>query len=170
MVSKLLWLSGIALVILSIVFIVLLTGCPDNGVGPSDEDGTITVSLTGAGDHNSRGFMFGIFNQSVTNVFSATSLGGSDVISIVDGTAEDVARDEDTYTDPVVFSGGMSYVVGALIDADGDDVPSPGDFISDPLKGVVAVVVKKVVALTESIMPAPEENCSPLGSVWRDST
>jgi hypothetical protein len=137
MVFKLKWIYVGALAAFLLVLLVLLTGCPDNGGGLIGEDGTITVSLTGAGDHNGGGFMFGVFNQGVTNVFSATSLGGSDVITIIDGTAQGVALDEDTYTDQVVFSGGMSYVVGALIDADSDDVPSPGDYISDPLKGVV---------------------------------
>ncbi len=32
-----------------------------------------------------------------------------------------------------------------------------------------AVIVKKVVALTELIMPAPEQGSGPLENVWRDS-
>jgi hypothetical protein len=81
--------------------------------------------------------MFGVLDEGVTDVFSATSHGGSDLIAIADGTAEGVALDEDTFTTPVIFTGGTSWVVGGIIDANEDDIPSNGDYITDPLKTVL---------------------------------
>jgi len=82
--------------------------------------------------------MFGVFTPGVTDILSDTPLGASeDGPAIAEGSAGGVALDVATYTTPITFTGGESHVIGGLIEANGDDIPSNGDYITDPLKTVV---------------------------------
>jgi hypothetical protein len=92
---------------------------------PSAADGTISVLLTGANEHDGKKFMIAVFPAGERD--PALVLGW-DANEINDGAASNVALDSSSTEDPMplmVFTGGESYDVIALLFA--GDYPSPGD-------------------------------------------
>ncbi len=137
MIFKSKWLNVLMLAALSFGLLALLSSCPENGVGPTAEDGTITVRVTGAGDHNGKAFFCvagaaGVDLNDPSNFLGETA---GDVIA--SGTVESTINDLATKTTPVIFTGGESYDLGGFIDVDGSDLPTNGDYIIDVVKTVV---------------------------------
>jgi hypothetical protein len=110
-------------------------------VVPPLQDGTITVHLTGAAAHNGKQFLCGVVitGDSLNNPanFVATSSGDLDQ-TIDDGEVEEIMVDTQVApTEPKIFTGGVSYDAGGLIDVDGNLVPSAGDYMTTTVKSVV---------------------------------
>ena len=119
MVRRLRWVYGIMLIILTI--------------GLFAEDGTITMRVTGAGDHDGKRFYCAVFAE-------GNQLGRDDrPISngYVSTLVSDVVPTPQGYSHPVVFTGGESYDASGLIDVDLNDLRSSGDYETDPLKSVI---------------------------------
>lgn len=124
------WTRGLWLVILVSGLLALPSGCKSEG----DEDGTISIRLSGAGAHDGLPFYWGVFSEGADIMLDPPIAGTNDPLIIAGGAAQGVAVD---ITDaPVTFEGSTSYDVGALIDVDSDDIPSSGDYMTDPLKRV----------------------------------
>ena len=93
------------------------------------EDGTITVRVTGAYDHNNAYFYYavGTTEADLSDPSNWLGVAPTDPI-IVSGTVECITVDVGT-DDPATFTGGESYDVAGLIDVDLDSSPTSGDYI-----------------------------------------
>jgi len=93
------------------------------------EDGTITVRVTGAYDHNDAYFYYavGATGADLSDPSNWLGVAPTDPI-IVGGTVECITVDVGT-DDPATFTGGESYDVAGLIDVDLDSSPTSGDYI-----------------------------------------
>jgi hypothetical protein len=102
---------------------------------PGAADGTISVLLTGANEHDGKQFMIAVFPAGER--YPALILGWN-ANEIIDGAASNIALDSSSTEDPMppmIFTGGESYDVIALLFA--GDYPSPGD----PYAEITGVVV-----------------------------
>jgi hypothetical protein len=156
MIIKSKWVYATMVVALSIGLFGLLTGCPDNGVGATAEDGTITLRVINAGAHNTAPVFCAIGAKGADLDDPANWLGEGDEPIITLGVAETLFY-EIADTSPVTFTGGESYDIGVLIDANKDDIyTSVLDYVLSSVRTVVVDgdMVVEVDYLTDFI-PAP---------------
>jgi hypothetical protein len=124
------------LIAFAIGLIVLWTGCPTNGV--TAEDGTITIRITGAAVHNGKPVFLAVVAPGGNILNMDDHLGVSIEPLIAGGTVDAVMYDPDTGTTTVNFTGGNSYNAGGIIDADTNDIYSPGvDWFVNPIRTIV---------------------------------
>lgn len=134
MVSKRGLLYSIIVFVLSIWMLVFLAGCTD---GATADDGTITLRVTNADAHNGVDVYCACVASGDDMNDPANYLGDGNGPTITGGIAETLFYDVATVTTPVVFTGGESYDIGGIIDADGSADYTGGDYFIDPLKTVV---------------------------------
>ncbi len=133
MVSKSRCVYVVTLVALSIGMLGLLTGCPDEAA--SLEDGTITIRLIDAEDHNGKEFYCAVVVAGDETLDIDNALGLVEGPAIAGGTYESIVFDVATSSIPVVFTGG-EYGVAGYIDVDNDDDITPDDWLTDPIKTI----------------------------------
>lgn len=137
MISKSKRVYATTVVALSIGLLALLSGCPDNGVGATEEDGTITVRLTGADAHNGEHFYYAVGAAGDDLSDPANWLGVAPTApTITGGTVECITVDFGT-DDPATFTGGESYDASGMIDADLSGDLTSGDYTFGPETVVV---------------------------------
>lgn len=110
-----------------------VTWSTNGGGGGTPEDGTITVRVTGAGEHNGQYFYFAVGVVEADLQDPANWIGAAPQSpTIMDGTVEclTVIPGGDS---PAIFTGGESYDVAGIIDVDLDGVPTSGvDYLFGP--------------------------------------
>ena len=133
MISKSKWVYRITVITLSIGLLGLLTGCPEEAAPPSLEDGTITVRVTGAGDHDGKQTFFAVVAAGDDLLDSNNHIAENTENVITGGSLEVIMLDplDPTETVPEIFTGGESYDVGGIIDVDDDDdITSGVDYLT----------------------------------------
>jgi len=124
-------------VALSIGLLALLSGCPDNRVGATAEDGTITVQVTDADAHNGQYFYYAVGAAGDDRSDPANWLGGTPTNpTITGGTVECIAEEIGT-NNIVTFTGGECYDASGIIDVDLSGNSTSGDYSFRPETVVV---------------------------------
>jgi hypothetical protein len=120
----------------SIWLLVLLTGCPTEGA--TGEDGTVSLRVTGADAHDGVALYTAIGAKGADLNNQANWLGDGNGPTITGGIAETLYYDVATVTTPVIFTGGESYDMGGMIDADNSgDYTSGVDYVISSARTVV---------------------------------
>ena len=104
----------------AVVSLLALNGCWPF-VRQQFDDGTMTVRLVGADEHNGSGCYYTVTAGNASHVSGQT---------VWDGHMENTLSDADGGS-PLLFDGGMTYSVAAWIDVNGD-----GDWTTDATGGV----------------------------------
>ncbi len=93
---------------------------------PPQSEGTISVQLTGAEDHDGKVFLIALVAAGEEILPDYSNLNGSDSSDIIDGNSSCIALD--TSSQVITYQGGESYDVYAFIFADTSQLFSPGDY------------------------------------------
>ncbi len=134
-VSRSNWSRCVAAVAGALAMLGFLAGCPVDDVGPEAKDGTVTVGLHGAHEHEGRRFFSTVHAAGESTDDLTAALGwGAQPATITGGSTEALIVDGPTGGDPVVFAAGGSYGISGFIDVDDDGDASDGDWIIDPIK------------------------------------
>lgn len=145
------------MVALSIGLLALLSGCPDNGVGATAEDGTITVRVTGADAHNGKYFYYAVGAAGDDLSDPANWLGVAPTSpTITGGTVECITVETGTGSS-AIFTGGESYDAGGIIDVDVSGDSTGGDYLFGPETVVVdGITILELVYPTDfTLVPEP---------------
>ncbi len=128
--------GGLCGVVLSAALLGLFVACT-----AAPANGTITVLLTGAGVHDGQQLIsavaaHGADMSNPANILANSEGGAGQVIAA--GTVTELMVDTSVFpAETVIFPGGNSYDIGAMIDVDGSLTQNSGDYVSLPLKTVV---------------------------------
>ncbi|UCF96950.1 MAG: hypothetical protein JSV89_17500 [Spirochaetaceae bacterium] len=137
MISKLKWVYVTTVVALSMGLIALLTGCPDNGVSATAEDGTNTIRVTGADAHNGAYFYYAVGAAGDDLSDPANWLGAAPTNPTITGGTVKCITEETGTNNIASFTGGESYDASGIIDADLSGALTSGDYFFGPETVVV---------------------------------
>jgi hypothetical protein len=92
-------------------------------------NGTVTIKLTNATPQIGKLAMFGVFKEGLDPLGGVDEPDGYFMVFIASDIVQVTAKDLDTMTNDVIFTGGAKYFVAAGVDMDGSVDISSGDLI-----------------------------------------